>query len=64
MQVPPSPAFIARHSAPEGEVWIIDPDRGNRPAFNRHMAAQGFLVREERSTGPPQPAVRPSKAAC
>ena len=23
-------------------------DRGNRPAFNRHMAAQGFCLREER----------------
>ena len=44
--------FIARHSAPEGEVWIIDPDRGNRPAFSRQMGAQGFLVREERLSQP------------
>lgn len=44
--------FIARHSPPGGEVWIIDPDRGNRPAFNRHMAAQGFLMREERLNRP------------
>ena len=35
-------AFIARHAAPRAEVWIVDPDRGNRPAFNRAMAGQGF----------------------
>ena len=40
--------FIARHSSPAGEVWIIDPDRGHRPAFNRQMAVHGFLMREER----------------
>lgn len=39
--------FIAEHSSPAAEVWIIDPDRGNRPAFNRHMAANGFSMREE-----------------
>jgi len=44
----PLAAFIARHTAAAGEVWIVDPDRGNRPAFNRYMAAQGFLMREER----------------
>jgi predicted nicotinamide N-methyase len=44
--------FIARHSSPAGEVWIVDPDRGNRPAFNRHMAALGFLMREERLNRP------------
>jgi predicted nicotinamide N-methyase len=44
--------FIARHSSPAGEVWIIDPDRGNRPAFNRQMAARGFLMREERLDTP------------
>jgi predicted nicotinamide N-methyase len=41
-------AFIARHAAPGGEVRIVDPDRGNRPAFNRQMSAQGFEVRESR----------------
>jgi hypothetical protein len=30
------------------EVWIIDPDRGNRPAFNRQMADLGFGRHEER----------------
>jgi predicted nicotinamide N-methyase len=40
--------FIACHAAPGAEVWIVDPDRGNRAAFNRHMAAQGFALHEER----------------
>ena len=40
--------FIGRHSKPAAEVWIVDPDRGNRPAFNRQMAALGFALREER----------------
>ena len=40
--------FIGRHAAPGAQVWIVDPDRGNRPAFNRHMGAQGFVLREER----------------
>ena len=40
--------FVARHASPRGEVWIVDPDRGNRSAFNRQMAAAGFLMREER----------------
>jgi predicted nicotinamide N-methyase len=44
--------FIGRHAKPAVEVWIVDPDRGNRPAFNRLMAAQGFLVREERLDRP------------
>lgn len=41
-------AFIARHAAPLAEVWIVDPDRGNRPAFNRAMAGQGFDHHEQR----------------
>ena len=40
--------FIGRHAAPIAEVWIIDPERGNRPAFNRRMATLGFALREER----------------
>lgn len=39
--------FIALHSAPAGEVWIVDPDRGNRAAFNRQMRNGGFAVHEE-----------------
>ncbi len=44
--------FIARHTSPAGEVWIVDPDRGNRPAFNRQMADEAFLLREERLDAP------------
>lgn len=35
-------AFIARHALPASEVMIVDPNRGNRPAFSRHMAALGY----------------------
>jgi predicted nicotinamide N-methyase len=34
--------FIALHAMPAAEVWIVDPDRGNRSAFHRHMAALAF----------------------
>jgi predicted nicotinamide N-methyase len=40
--------FIGRHASPGAEVWIVDPDRGNRPAFNRQMRERGFFMREER----------------
>lgn len=40
--------FIGRHAAPAAEVWIIDPERGNRPAFSRCMAGLGFGLHEER----------------
>ena len=40
--------FIQRHAAPAAEVWIVDPDRGNRPAFNRAMAARGFQREDQR----------------
>jgi predicted nicotinamide N-methyase len=36
------PLFIEHHALPTAEVLIIDPDRGNRAAFNRRMAAMGF----------------------
>jgi len=35
-------AFIELHAHAAVEVIIVDPDRGNRPAFNRCMAALGF----------------------
>jgi predicted nicotinamide N-methyase len=41
-------AFIGRHAAPGALVWIVDPDRGNRSAFNRHMAGLGFALTEMR----------------
>jgi len=40
--------FIGRHAAAAAEVWIVDPDRGNRPAFNRQMRELGFGLREHR----------------
>jgi len=40
--------FIGRHAAIGAEVWIVDPDRGNRTAFNRQMAALGFGLHEQR----------------
>lgn len=44
--------FIARHAAPSAEVWIVDPDRGNRAAFTRHMAAHGFTSEQARLDRP------------
>jgi len=42
--------YIALHATPLSEVWIVDPDRGNRPAFNRDMAGHGFARQELRLT--------------
>jgi predicted nicotinamide N-methyase len=44
--------FIACHAMPDAEIWIVDPDRGNRPAFHRHMQRQGFGCEEIRLGGP------------
>ena len=40
--------FIARHAAPAAEVWIVDPNRSNRAAFNRQMASLGFDMHQQR----------------
>ncbi len=40
--------FIDDHAAPQACVWIVDPHRGNRPAFNRRMADNGFRVDDQR----------------
>jgi hypothetical protein len=40
-------AFIGHHAGPGAQVWIVDPDRGNRAAFHRQMGAQGFRSRDE-----------------
>ena len=40
--------YIAQHAGPAAEVWIVDPDRSNRAAFNRQMADEGFAMSEER----------------
>jgi len=49
--------FIDLHSAGAAEVWIVDPNRGNRAAFTRHMARYGFSLREERLECPASPGV-------
>ena len=40
--------FIDRHAAARSEVCIVDPDRGNRAAFSRLMAGQGYGLVERR----------------
>lgn len=44
--------FIDRHSNDKVEVIIVDPDRGNRPRFNRSMAELGYGKNETRADGP------------
>lgn len=34
--------FVNLHAAEQAEVWIVDPNRGYRPAFNRKMQTFGF----------------------
>jgi predicted nicotinamide N-methyase len=41
--------FIELHACPQAQVTIVDPDRGNRPHFNRHMAKFGFTLSETRA---------------
>ena len=41
-------SFIGRHAGARSEVWIVDPDRSNRAAFNRQMTQEGFRRSEER----------------
>jgi predicted nicotinamide N-methyase len=53
--------FIGRHAAIDAEVWIVDPDRGNRAAFNRQMAALGFQLHEQRLDRSAAPGVAPYK---
>ena len=38
--------FIGRHAADNAEIWIVDPNRSNRPAFHRQMAGLGFALHE------------------
>lgn len=47
--------FINNHALPDAEVWLVDPNRGYRSAFNKHMAAHGFqLARDKKLTKPPE----------
>lgn len=34
--------FVNSHAAEKSEVWVADPNRGYRPAFNRKMKTLGF----------------------
>ncbi|CAD5372011.1 SAM-dependent methyltransferase [Rubrivivax sp. A210] len=40
--------FVGRHAADEAEIWIVDPERGNRPRFARALAQQGYALQEQR----------------
>ncbi|HWK71152.1 MAG TPA: methyltransferase domain-containing protein [Burkholderiaceae bacterium] len=48
--------FIDRHAADKAEIWMVDPNRGHRPAFNRHMAAHGFRMQRDQRLPDPAPA--------
>lgn len=39
--------FIHEHAAHSAEIWVIDPNRGNRAAFHKHMGRLGFAVHEQ-----------------
>ena len=39
--------YINAHMEDHAEVWVVDPNRGNRAHFHRNMAAQGFSLSEE-----------------
>ena len=39
--------YINDHMEDHAEVWVVDPNRGNRAHFHRNMAAQGFKLSEE-----------------
>ena len=44
--------FIDRHATDDAQVWIVDPHRGNRPAFSRRMADMGFSLNDQRLDRP------------
>jgi predicted nicotinamide N-methyase len=39
--------YINEHIEDHAEVWVVDPNRGNRSHFHRNMATQGFSLSEE-----------------
>ena len=45
-------AYVDRHASDRAEVWLIDPNRGVRPAFNRQMQQRGFSVADTRIEQP------------
>ncbi len=40
--------FIGRHAPAQSEVWIVDPDRGNRAAFSHSMRGMGYTLVDRR----------------
>lgn len=44
--------FLDRHATESGQIWIVDPNRSNRSAFSKQMAALRFEVVEERLDHP------------
>ena len=40
-------SFIDAHAAARSEIWVVDPNRGNRAAFHKHMARAGFALHEQ-----------------
>lgn len=44
-------SYIDDHALPTAQVWMVDPNRGNRPAFNRHMATYGFALTSDNRLG-------------
>lgn len=47
-------AFLDKHADHGAQIWIVDPNRGNRAAFHKQMAAHRFEVVEERLDFPAQ----------
>ena len=44
--------FIGRHAADDAEVWIVDPDRGNRAGFSAALSRLGFALGQSRLDAP------------
>jgi predicted nicotinamide N-methyase len=40
-------SFIHAHAASRSEIWVVDPNRGNRAAFHKQMARLGFARHEQ-----------------
>lgn len=40
-------SFIDAHAALNSEIWVVDPNRGNRSAFHKQMARAGFAMHEQ-----------------
>lgn len=39
--------YIHDHAQDHAEVWVVDPNRGNRSHFQRNMSTRGFQLHEE-----------------